>query len=94
MTTPSPNDVTSTSAPMGRESARASSGDLRILQRVPSVRFAIDVQDDESLPGIIARSAREHWLSKLDLILMAAGIETYTPGAVTYLVPTCPNRLA
>lgn len=63
-------------------------------RRVASVRFAIDVQRDESLPGIVARSAVEHVLLRLDPILLAAGIDIYTPGAVLTCDPTIAEKLA
>ena len=37
----------------------------------PQVRFAVTVHHDESLPGILARSGREHVLPKLCTILSA-----------------------
>lgn len=58
------------------------------------VRFRIDVAKDESLIGIVARSAREHVLGRVWPILHAAGIDTYTPGAVTIADPPLLAGLA
>lgn len=51
----------------------------------PQVRFQVDVRSDESLPGIIARSAREHVLPQIFKVLTAADIEIYNPGAIITL---------
>ena len=58
------------------------------------VRFPIEVAEDESLIGIVSRSAREHVLGRVWPILHAAGIDTYTPGAVTVADPRLIARLA
>ena len=58
------------------------------------VRFRIDVAKDESLIGIVSSSARQQVLGRVWPILEAAGIETYTPGAVTIMDPDLLESLA
>lgn len=58
------------------------------------IRFPVTIQPDESLPGIIARSARDHVLSRTSPIMRAAGIEVYTPGAVIACDSSELERLA
>ena len=52
---------------------------------LPQVRFQVAPEDDESLPSIIARSAREHVLPQISTVLFAAGIKTYNPAALLWM---------
>ena len=49
---------------------------------LPRVRFAVDVQPDESLPGIVARAAREHVLPDIRAMLRGTKVDLYNPGVV------------
>lgn len=57
------------------------------ISRIPRVRFAISVQEDESLPGIVTRAAREHVLPDVGTVLRGAEIAVYNPGVVISIEP-------
>lgn len=60
----------------------------------PRVRFAIEVQHDESLQSILARSAREHCISQLRPVLGAAGFRAARAGRIHLLPPDDLKNLA
>ena len=60
----------------------------------PRVRFAIDVQQDESLQSILARSAREHCIFQMRPVLGAAGFRAVRPGRIHLLPPDDLRNLA
>lgn len=58
------------------------------------VRFDTVVEDDESIPGVLAKAARAHVLPRLSEILKGAGLGTSRPGNVQLLPPKELERLA
>lgn len=70
-----------------REAAQGLCEDRAGHSSTPRVRFRIDVQPDESLPGIVVRAARDHVMPKVSRVLAAADITIYNPGAIISLDP-------
>lgn len=62
--------------------------------KFPRVRFAVDFEDDESIPGMMVRAAAEHVLHRVGLIYDAAGIECAFSGHAQLLPRTDLERIA
>jgi hypothetical protein len=64
------------------------------VRAIPRVRFAVEFEDDESIPGMMVRAATEHVLRQVGLIYDAAGVDCAYPGHAQLLPRADLERIA
>ena len=75
-------------------SARQTDRPLAGPDTIPRVRFAVDFQDDESIPGMIVRASANHVLHRVGLVFAAAQVNCPYPGHAQLLPRIDLDRLA
>lgn len=64
------------------------------LHETKQLRFALDLYEDESIIGAIARAADQHVLFRLQAILDAAEVKAFRPATLQHATPSELERIA